>query len=47
MKDFSKLEEGLGIYFDNKGLLMQAFIHRSYLNEHSDTGLPHVRFPFP
>ena len=41
MKDFSKLEEGLGIYFDNKGLLMQAFIHRSYLNEHSDTGLDH------
>ena len=41
MKDFSKLEEGLGIYFDNKGLLMQAFIHRSYLNEHSDTGLEH------
>ena len=41
MKDFSKLEEGLGIYFDNKALLMQAFIHRSYLNEHSDTGLEH------
>ena len=41
MKDFSKFEEGLGIYFENKGLLMQAFIHRSYLNEHSDTGLDH------
>ena len=41
MKDFSKLEENLNIYFNSKDLLKQAFIHRSYLNEHSDTGLEH------
>lgn len=33
MKDFSKLEKKLGIVFERKGLLTQAFIHRSYLNE--------------
>lgn len=27
--------------FKNKGLLQQAFIHRSYINEHKDTGLEH------
>lgn len=41
MKDFSKLEDSLSIYFNSKDLLKQAFIHRSYLNEHSDTGLDH------
>lgn len=41
MKDFSKLEDSLNIYFNNKDLLKQAFIHRSYLNEHSDTKLDH------
>lgn len=29
MKDFSKLEEKLGIKFEDKGLLKQAFCHRS------------------
>ncbi len=33
MKDFSKLEEQLGIKFKNQDLLIQAFVHRSYLNE--------------
>jgi len=33
MKDFSELEKKLGIFFKNKDLLTQAFIHRSYLNE--------------
>jgi ribonuclease-3 len=33
MKDFSELENKLGIFFKNKDLLTQAFIHRSYLNE--------------
>ncbi|MEX0877869.1 MAG: ribonuclease III [Candidatus Spechtbacterales bacterium] len=41
MKDFSKLEDSLGIKFDNKDLLTQAFIHRSYLNEHSEIDLDH------
>lgn len=33
MKDFSSLEKKLGVNFKNKDLLIQAFIHRSYLNE--------------
>jgi len=31
--DFSKIEEKLGLSFKNKDLLIQAFCHRSYLNE--------------
>lgn len=34
MKDFSKLEDRIGITFADKGILTQAFVHRSYLNEH-------------
>jgi len=34
MEDFSKLEKELNISFQNKDLLIQAFCHRSYLNEH-------------
>ena len=41
MKNFSKLEESLGVKFNNKDLLTQAFIHRSYLNEHSEIDLDH------
>jgi len=33
MKDFHKLEEKLDLKFKNKDLLVQAFCHRSYLNE--------------
>jgi len=33
MKDFSKLEKQLGIKFKNQDFLIQAFVHRSYLNE--------------
>src|SRR3989338_9348419 len=40
-KDFTKLEEKIQIYFDNKDLLTQAFIHRSYLNENPNIGLQH------
>ncbi|MFA6105521.1 MAG: ribonuclease III [Patescibacteria group bacterium] len=40
-KNFSKLEKDFGITFKNKDLLVQAFIHRSYLNEHHDFPLPH------
>ncbi|MDX1607883.1 MAG: ribonuclease III [Candidatus Spechtbacterales bacterium] len=40
-KDFSKLEDSLGIKFKNKDLLTQAFIHRSYLNEHPKIELDH------
>lgn len=40
-KNFSKLESDFGIKFKNKDLLIQAFIHRSYLNEHHDFPLGH------
>lgn len=36
MEDFSKVEKKLGIKFKNKDLLVQAFCHRSYLNENPD-----------
>lgn len=40
-KDFSKLENELGIVFNNKNLLIQAFIHRSYINENSKVKFGH------
>lgn len=36
MEDFSKLEKKLKLSFKNKDLLIQAFCHRSYLNENPD-----------
>jgi len=33
MEDFSKIESALKVNFKDKGLLIQAFCHRSYLNE--------------
>ncbi|HMO78650.1 MAG TPA: ribonuclease III [Candidatus Paceibacterota bacterium] len=41
MIDYSKLEEKIGVKFQNQNLLMQAFTHRSYLNENRDAGLQH------
>jgi ribonuclease-3 len=41
MKKFSILEKKLDLNFENKDLLIQAFCHRSYLNEHPDFYLPH------
>lgn len=41
MKDFSELERKLGATFKNKDLLEQAFVHRSYINEHSPYHLDH------
>ena len=41
MKDFSKLEKDLEIFFKNKGLLKEAFCHRSYLNEHPEFPYSH------
>ncbi|MFA6254225.1 MAG: ribonuclease III [Candidatus Paceibacterota bacterium] len=38
MKDF---EQKIGYQFKNQDLLRQAFLHRSYLNEHKDTELEH------
>lgn len=39
-KDFSQLQERLGVQFENLDLLRQALVHRSYLNEHPDFPLP-------
>jgi len=36
MEDFSKIEKKLGIKYKNQDLLVQAFCHRSYLNENPD-----------
>lgn len=41
MKDFSTLEDVINIVFENKDLLKQAFIHRSYLNEHPNVHMEH------
>jgi len=35
-KKFEILENAIGVVFKNKNLLTQAFVHRSYLNEHRD-----------
>ncbi|MFT6361039.1 MAG: ribonuclease-3 [Candidatus Paceibacteria bacterium] len=41
MEKYFTFEQGLGIEFENKRLLQQAFIHRSYINEHKGTDLKH------
>jgi ribonuclease-3 len=41
MKEFSELEKNLNISFKNKGLLIQAFCHRSYLNENPNFDFSH------
>ena len=41
MNDFNKLEKELKISFKNKDLLIQAFVHRSYLNENPGFRLFH------
>lgn len=39
--ELSKFEKLIGFNFQNKELLKQAFLHRSYLNEHKEVTLPH------
>lgn len=41
MKDTTPFEEKLGVPFADKGLLLQAFTHRSYINENPKSGLEH------
>ncbi len=41
MMDFSQLEKKLDIEFKNKDLLVQAFVHRSFLNENTKFELSH------
>ena len=38
---FTPFEESIGVSFDNKNLLAQAFTHRSYINEHRMSALEH------
>lgn len=46
-KPFQSLQIALGITFTNSGLLENAFIHRSYLNEHKDfSGQSNERLEF-
>jgi len=40
-RDFAALEKKLDLKFKDQRLLVQAFVHRSYLNEHHDFPLPH------
>ncbi len=40
-KDFSTLEAHIGVSFVHKELLVQAFVHRSYLNENRSFELAH------
>ncbi len=35
------LEERIGVHFNDKKLLQQAFVHRSYINENKSCGLGH------
>lgn len=39
--DLTELEQTLGVTFQNKDTLLQALVHRSYLNEHPDFRLGH------
>ncbi len=39
--DWSEFEQRIGVTFENKDLLVQAFLHRSYLNEHREMRLEH------
>lgn len=41
MKNFSKLEEVIGVSFAQKDFLKQAVVHRSYLNENPNFELHH------
>lgn len=40
-KNFSKLEKKIGTKFNNKDYLVQALVHRSYLNENRNFPLAH------
>ncbi len=41
MADFTKFQKEIGVNFNNKDILTQAFVHRSYLNENSKLGMSH------
>ncbi len=39
--DYTDIEKTIGVTFKDKGLLKQAFTHRSYLNENKTPGIEH------
>lgn len=39
--DYSKFEDKIGIHFEDREILKQAFVHRSYINENKNFKLPH------
>ena len=39
MNNFHELEKKIGIIFKDKELITTAFVHRSYVNEHRDSGI--------
>lgn len=41
MRDFTELEQKIGIQFNDQDLLTEALTHRSYLNEYPKWSLPH------
>ena len=41
MINFTQFEQKTGVSFKNKDLLIQAFVHRSYINENKEAGLCH------
>jgi ribonuclease-3 len=41
MSDFFHLEKQISVSFQDKNLLTQAFVHRSYINENKSSGLEH------
>lgn len=41
MSDFTKLETRINVTFNDKNLLQQALVHRSYLNENPNAGIWH------
>ena len=40
-KDIKEFEAKLGVSFNDINVLRRAFIHRSYINEHKESGLEH------
>ena len=40
-RNLEKLEEILGVVFNNKNILKNSLVHRSYLNEHKNFILEH------
>lgn len=41
MEPYTSFQQKLGIEFNNPGLLKQAFVHRSYINENKGLGMEH------